>query len=230
MRNEVEVVGFDADDTLWVDVSHFVETEKEFRSLLRDYMPEEEIAEALFKTHVGNIGVYGYGVKGHALSMIETACSISGGRVPATVIEKIIELGKELHSKPVRLLDGVENVIADLMERYTLILATKGDLVDQERKLKESGLSDYFHHIEIMSDKKESNYAHLFKRIGLGANRFSMIGNSIKSDIRPVLNLGGYGIHMPFHTTWQHERVDNENIESERFFKVDRPGEILELL
>ena len=230
MRNAVQVVGFDADDTLWVDVSHFQETEERFLALVGDYLPAGEIARDLFETHVGNLPVYGYGAKAYTLSMIETACRISGGRIPAAAIEKIIDLGKELHSKPVRLLSGVEAVIGELRERYTLVLATKGDLVDQERKLRESGLADCFDHIEIMSDKREANYEGLFRQLALPPGRFSMIGNSLKSDIRPVLNLGGYGIHVPFHTTWEHERLEAESIESEKFYKVETLREVLELL
>lgn len=230
MKNAVQVVGFDADDTLWVDVCHFQETEAAFLSLVGEYLPAEEISKDLFETHVGNLSVYGYGAKGYALSMIETACRISGGRVQAASIEKIIELGKQLLEKPVSLLAGVEAVIADLKERYTLILATKGDLVDQERKLAESGLAGHFDHIEIMSDKKEANYEGLFRQLELVPAGFTMIGNSLKSDIRPVLNLGGYGIHVPFHTTWRHEQLDGESIESKKFFQVDTLHQVLTLL
>jgi putative hydrolase of the HAD superfamily len=151
------------------------------------------------------------------LSMIETALRISGEKMPIALVEKIIQIGQEMLGKPVDLLPGVKEVLQSLQGKYRIVLATKGDLVDQERKLQKSGLEGFFHHIEIMSEKRASDYEKLIKHLDIQASEFLMIGNSLKSDILPVLELGGYGIHVPFHTTWVHEQVDHE-VKHERFF------------
>ena len=174
----------------------------------------------LYRTEIGNLGLYGYGIKGFMLSMIETAIRISAGKMPISLVEKIIGIGQEMLEKPVDLLPGVKDVLQSLQGKYRIVLATKGDLVDQERKLQKSGLESYFHHIEIMSEKRVSDYKKLIGRLDIQASEFVMIGNSLKSDILPVLELGGYGIHVPFHTTWVHEQVDHE-VKHERFFTAE---------
>ena len=151
--------------------------------LLSEHLPPEKTSQELFKTEMQNLSMYGYGAKGFMLSMIETAIRVSGGAAEAGAIARIIELGKSLMSQPVRLIEGVDAVIDRLSARYTLVVATKGDLVDQERKLAQSGLTDYFHHIEIMSDKREANYSRLLHHLDIGPERFTMIGNSVRSDI-----------------------------------------------
>jgi putative hydrolase of the HAD superfamily len=174
----------------------------------------------LYRTEITNLSLYGYGIKGFMLSMIETALRISGEKMPIALVEKIIQIGQEMLGKPVDLLPGVKEVLQSLQGKYRIVLATKGDLVDQERKLQKSGLEGFFHHIEIMSEKRTSDYEKLIKHLDIQASEFLMIGNSLKSDILPVLELGGYGIHVPFHTTWVHEQVDHE-VKHERFFTAE---------
>jgi putative hydrolase of the HAD superfamily len=225
----IKVIAFDADDTLWVNEPYFQETEKKFCALLEDYLPQHTTAKELFKTEIDNLALYGYGVKGFMLSMIETAIRITGKTSNIEIIERIIDLGKELLAKPIELLDGVEDVLQSLKGRYRLVVATKGDLLDQERKLKKSKLEHYFHHIEIMSEKQESDYTKLIKHLDISPDQFLMLGNSLKSDIMPVLAIGGHGIHIPYHTTWAHEQVDNK-IEHPNFRQVNTIREILPIL
>jgi putative hydrolase of the HAD superfamily len=204
----LKVIAFDADDTLWVNEPYFRETEDKFCSLLEDYLPHHTVSQELFKTEMQNIALYGYGVKGFMLSMVETALRISNNTVNLATIEKIILYGKELLEKPIELLDGMEEALERLKKKYRLVVATKGDLLDQERKLKKSGLEHYFHHIEIMSDKQEADYNKLIRHLDIKPEEFLMIGNSIKSDALPVLAIGGHAVHIPYHTTWAHEKVE----------------------
>jgi putative hydrolase of the HAD superfamily len=229
MKNKIKVVGFDADDTLWVNEPLYRETEKKFCAILESYLPENETNQELFKTEMQNLALYGYGAKSFILSMIETATRISGNRVTANEINKIIEIGKAQLNLPIELLDGVEMVLQKLQPHYKLILATKGDLLDQEQKLKKSGLINYFHHIEIMSDKKEKNYRKLVDHLDIKPEDFVMIGNSIKSDILPVINIGSKAIHVPYHTTWQHEN-DHDDTDNSKFVTVEKLAEILNIL
>ena len=216
----IRVVAFDADDTLWINETYFREAEEKFASLLEDFLPQHAIMKELYRTEIGNLSLYGYGIKGFMLSMIETALRISGEKMPIALVEKLIQIGQEMLVTPVDLLPGVKEVLESLQGKYRIVLATKGDLVDQERKLQKSGLEGFFHHIEIMSEKRTSDYEKLIKHLDIQASEFLMIGNSLKSDILPVLELGGYGIHVPFHTTWVHEQVDHE-VKHERFFTAE---------
>lgn len=225
----IKVIAFDADDTLWVNEPYFRDTEKLFCALLSDYLPEHTVEKELFQIEMQNLSLYGYGAKGFMLSMIETALSISNKSIPPIVINKIIELGKDLLAKPIELLEGVEMVLENLQGNYRLVVATKGDLLDQERKLKKSGIEKYFHHIEIMSDKQESDYQKLLKHLDIEPSQFLMIGNSLKSDILPVLNLGGYGIHIPYHTTWAHEKIEH-TIVNDRFKHIDQIAGVINFL
>lgn len=227
MIKEIKVIGFDADDTLWVNEPYYRETEKMFAELLRDYFDEESINKNLFSTEMRNLSLYGYGAKGFMLSMIETAIKISDYKIPTEVILKIISLGKELLDKPIELLDGVEDVLKSLQGKYKLIIATKGDLLDQERKLNKSGLAHYFHHIEIMSDKKVANYEKLINHLDIAADNFVMVGNSVNSDVKPVLKLGSYAIHVPYHTTWIHEEGDGIKIENDKFTEFQKLSDVL---
>ena len=163
------------------------------------------------------------------LSMIETAIRITNHNIKVSAIEKIISYGQELLEKPVILIDHVEDVLKALQPKYRLVMATKGDLIDQERKLKKSGLAGYFHHIEIMSEKKEPDFEKLIKHLDIQPNEFMMIGNSIKSDILPVLTLGGHGIHIPYHVTWEHEKADS-TIDHLNFKQVKKISEVLQFL
>jgi putative hydrolase of the HAD superfamily len=222
----VKVIAFDADDTLWHNESYFQEAERKFCVLLENYLPQHTVARELLQTEIKNIALYGYGIKAFMLSMIETAIRITDKSIPNEAIEKIIEYGQELLSKPVDLMDGVEDVLQQLKGRYRLVMATKGDLLDQERKLKKSGLEKYFHHIEIMSEKKEDDFRKLIRHLDIQPEHFAMIGNSLKSDIVPVLNLGGYGFHIPYHVTWAHERVETQ-LEHEKFKVLNSIHELL---
>jgi putative hydrolase of the HAD superfamily len=230
MKKDFKIVGFDADDTLWINEPYYQETEKNFSELLNDLYPEDLVSEELFKTEMENLNLYGYGAKAFMLSMIETSLRISRNSISPSVIEKIIELGKDLINKPVVLLDGVQTVLERLSRKsIKLIVATKGDLLDQERKLAKSNIIKYFHHIEIMSDKKESDYFKLISHLEISPKEFLMIGNSLKSDIKPVLDLGGYGIHVPYHTTWAHENI--EKLESHpNFIEIKQITELIDVL
>lgn len=209
MKQNFKVIAFDADDTLWVNETFFRETEEKFCALLSDFSTSDETMEVLFATEMNNLEEYGYGTKGFVLSMIETALKITGNKVPPKILEQIIELGKTQINQPVELLDGVLETLDYLKGKgYKLIVATKGDLLDQERKLKKSKLEKYFHHVEVMSNKKTADYQKLLSHLEIEPEDFLMIGNSFKSDIEPVLQLGGFGIHIPFHITWLHEQTE----------------------
>ncbi len=229
MKNEISVIAFDADDTLWVNEPYFRETENAFAALLEDFMPYHSIIARLYQIEMQNLARYGYGIKGFMLSMIETAMELTEGTANAAIIQQVIRLGKEMLDKPVVLLDGVEDVLKALHGKYKLVVATKGDLLDQERKLKKSGLDHYFHHIEIMSDKQEKDYQKLLKHLDCKAEQFLMLGNSIKSDVLPVLEIGGHAIHIPFHITWAHEHVESP-VEHERFSTLSSLSEVLAVL
>lgn len=225
----IKIIAFDADDTLWDNEAYFLEIENKFCELLKDYLPTHALSRELLQTEVKNLSLYGYGIKGFTLSMIETCLRISEKTIPIVAIEEILDYGKELLEKPVTLLEDVENILGDLKNRYRLVMATKGDLLDQHRKLRKSGLGHYFHHIEIMSEKGEEDYQKLIKRLDIHAEEFVMVGNSLKSDILPVLHIGGYGYHIPYHTTWAHERIEVK-IENPRFTQLKSIKEIIQHL
>lgn len=226
---DIKVIAFDADDTLWVNEPYFQETEQKFCQLLEDYLPQHAVSQELFKTEIQNLALYGYGIKSFMLSMIETALNVSNKTLSVDIIEKAIEYGKELLERPIELLDKIEEVLQVLKNHYRLVIATKGDLLDQERKLQKSGLTPYFHHIEIMSDKQEKDYHKLIKHLDIRPAEFLMIGNSLKSDVLPVLSIGGHAIHVPYHTTWAHEHLEHK-IEHENFKQVEKIIEILPFL
>ncbi|WP_318641568.1 HAD family hydrolase [Flavobacterium ardleyense] len=227
--SSVEVIAFDADDTLFINEPYFEEAERKFCVLFQDYLSHQSLSNMLFKTQVDNLPLYGYGIKGYVLSMIEAAIKITNGTGSTKMMSKILEIGKELAQQPIVLLDGVEDTLAQLHGKYKLIVATKGDLKDQQRKLHDSGLGHYFHHIEVMSEKAELNYEKLFNRLDINSANFLMIGNSLKSDVLPVLNSGGWAIHVPFHTTWEHERIDHEIVHN-NFRSCKKISDILPLL
>jgi putative hydrolase of the HAD superfamily len=210
MFEDIKVIAFDADDTLWVNETYFREAEEVFAELLSKYETKNKIDQELFKTEIKNLAIYGYGIKGFVLSMIESALALSNYKLPPETVEKILAIGKEMLEKQVELLSGVEEVLQNLQGKYKLIVATKGDLLDQEKKLEKSNLLKYFHHIEIMSDKKEKDYIKLLKHLDIEPSQFLMIGNSLKSDVLPLLKIGAIAIHIPFHTTWIHEEISLE--------------------
>jgi len=225
----LRVIAFDADDTLWVNEPYFRHTEEQFYNLLGEFSSQQGLERELFKIEIENLGFYGHGIKGFVLSMIETALKVTDNKISADVIGKIIALGKEMMNQPIELLDGVEEVLETLKGKYRLVVATKGDLLDQERKLKKSGISHFFHHIEIMSEKDDANYLKMIKHLDIRPDELLMVGNSLKSDILPVLNVGGYGVHVPYHITWAHEHIEN-TIDDEKFKSVERIREILAFL
>jgi len=227
---KIKVIGFDADDTLWVNETYFREAEVEFAKLMTSYETMNKVDQELFKMEMKNLPLYGYGVKGFILSMVEMALELSNNTVSNETISKILDIGKHMINKPVELLEGVEDVLKVLSKKYRLIVATKGDLLDQERKLEKSGLLEYFHHIEVLSDKKEANYMRLLKHLDINPKDFLMIGNSLKSDILPLVNIEAQAIHIPFHTTWVHEQVGVNETNGKSYKTLNNLKDILDIL
>lgn len=216
----IQVIAFDADDTLWDNQPLFDEIEKDFCNLLAEYGSRTEISEALFAIEMQNMEYYGYGAKAFTLSMIEAAITISQNRISTEKINRIVEMGKSLLNMPIQLLDGVEDTLERLNKKYKLVVATKGDLLDQQRKLKRSGIAGYFDHVEIMTDKTESAYKKLIASLNTEPQHILMVGNSLKSDIYPALAVGMYAAYIPYHTMWKHELI-GEKVTNERFIKVE---------
>ena len=225
----IKVIAFDADDTLWVNEPYFRATEERFCDLLGEYLSVHDLQRELLNIEIANLTLYGYGIKGFILSMIEAAMKITSNTLSIQVVAQIIELGKQMLNQPIELLDGVEEVLQSLKNNYRLVVATKGDLLDQERKLKRSGLNHYFHHIEIMSEKDDANYFKLIKHLDILPEELMMIGNSLKSDILPVLNIGGYAVHVPYHITWAHEQIE-ATIDNVRIKSVESIKNVLPLI
>ncbi len=225
----IKVIALDADDTLWVNETYYREAENKFIKLLSKYETENKLDQELFKMEMKNLHLYGYGVKSFMLSMVESALELSNFKIKPAVIQQIVEIGKEMLEKPIELLEGVEDTLKALQPKYRLILATKGDLLDQERKLEKSGLIKYFHHIEILSDKKEDNYKKLLSHLDIKPSEFLMVGNSLKSDVLPLLEIGAKAIHVPYHTTWAHEVVEHDG-NSNDFKTVKKLIDILKFL
>ncbi len=226
MYRNIKVIGFDADDTLWVNETYFREAELAFGQLMQKYETINQIDQELFKIEIKNLPIYGYGIKGFVLSMVEAAIKLSNGQVSNKSMKAIIDIGKNMLNKPVELLDGVEEVLKTLSQTHRLILATKGDLLDQERKLEKSGLLKYFHHIEVMSEKKEPDYTKLLSHLDIQPNEFLMVGNSLKSDILPLVALGAHAVHVPFHTTWQHEQVCESTVDNNKYQTLEKISDI----
>ncbi|PCD78050.1 HAD family hydrolase [Pseudothioclava arenosa] len=217
---QLTTIGFDADDTLWHNERFFTLTQDRFTELMRDHAPAEHLAERLLAAERRNIGHYGFGVKGFTLSMIETAIEVSEGRVPGSVIAEIMAAGREMLSHPIELLPGARDTIDALAGRYRLLLITKGDLLDQERKLAQSGLGDFFDAVEIVSDKTAAIYTGAFTRHGSGAAQGMMVGNSLKSDVNPMLDAGGWAVHVPHDLTWPLEHAEARDTDP-RFHRIE---------
>jgi putative hydrolase of the HAD superfamily len=230
MYENCKVIAFDADDTLWVNETYFRDAEKKFAKILSKYETENKVDQELFKIEMKNLELYGYGIKGFVLSMIECALKLSNYSISQHEIDKILTIGKEMLNKPIELLDGVEEVLGELHNKYKLIVATKGDLLDQERKLEKSGLLKYFHHIEVMSEKKEVDYRKLIKHLDINSNELLMVGNSLKSDVLPLVKIGASAIHIPFYITWSHEEVSLEETKNSNFHTLSQLKDILKLL
>ncbi|WP_269525843.1 HAD family hydrolase [Coraliomargarita parva] len=229
----VPTIIFDADDTLWHNMNLFADTHERFTRLLSAYFSDAaELVERLEATERRNIEHFGYGVKGFTLSMIETAVEVTGGRVGGEEIKRIIGFGKEMLGAPVQLLPGVQETVEALAGRYPLAVITKGDLLNQEAKVARSGLASHFDFVEVVSEKDADSYARLFERHGVEAASVVMVGNSMKSDIEPVLTLGGKAVHIPYAITWVHElkAVSEELTESGRFRRLEAMHELPTLL
>ena len=228
--DQIKTIAFDADDTLWVNETYFRDTEERFATLLESYETKNKVDQELFKKEMQNLPVYGYGIKGFMLSMIELALELSNGKVSSKVLQEILLMGKEMIAHPVELLPHIKEVLEKLSKKYRLIVLTKGDLLDQERKLEASGLSEYFHHVEVMSDKTPEKYKHLLDHLQIKTSEFLMVGNSLKSDVLPLIEIGAQAIHIPFHTTWAHEEVSKESAEEADFLTLSDAKELLEVL
>ena len=227
---QVNIIAFDADDTLWHNEGIFYSTHDKFKALLSKYHDEEWIGKQLYETEARNILHFGYGVKGFTLSMIETAIELSEGRISASEIHSLIEIGREMMNAPVELLEGVSDTIETIAQSFELMLITKGDLFHQESKLARSGLGDYFSRIEIVSEKGQNVYERILNKHQLTPQQFVMVGNSLKSDILPVVSLGGIAIHIPYKTEWIHERVHPDDLEGKQYIELKHISKLPEWL
>lgn len=220
----VKVIAFDADDTLWHNEPLYVTTQDKFKELLSGYHDSELIEQKLYEAETRNLHYFGYGIKGFALSMIETAVELTGGRIRGQDIQTIIDWAKEMQQAPLQLMAHVEETIGRLADAYPLMLITKGDLFDQETKLARSGLADYFGHVEIVSEKTSAAYEAILAKYRINPREFLMVGNSLRSDILPVVTIGGQGVYIPYHITWDVETVDEQALVDHEFFELEHIG------
>ncbi len=218
--SKLDLVAFDADDTLWHNLIHFGKTENAFGKMFDRHMSADLATKHLMETEKRNIKLYGFGVKSFTLSMIESAIEITGGKVEADTIGKLIAMGRAMLNHEIELLPHAEDTLKALHKDFKLLLITKGDLFHQERKVLASGLAHYFEGVEIVSDKKRDTYEKICKRYGGRVSHTLMAGNSIKSDVLPMIDAGGYGVYVPFEITWDHEHED-VSPETERYFEVE---------
>ena len=229
MGHQLTTIGFDADDTLWQNEHFFRLTEARFAALLADHVSAEAISGHLLEVERRNLQFYGYGIKGFTLSMIETAITLTGGRVPAPVIAEILSAGREMLTHPVETLPHARATLEQLAGSFRLVLITKGDLFDQERKLAQSGLGDLFDAVEIVSEKTAATYHAVFKRHGDGAAHSMMVGNSLKSDIVPAIEAGSWATYIPHNLTWAHEHGEIP-LSAPRFRELKHLGELHSLI
>lgn len=222
-------IGFDADDTLWENEHYFRLTQEHFATLLADHVDSDHLSERLLEAEKRNLAHYGFGVKGFTLSMIETAIEVTNGTVPAPLIERILAAGRDMLSQPIETLPGVHDALEALAPHYTLVLITKGDLFDQERKLAQSELGDFFDAVEIVSDKTPQTYARAFARHGSGPERAMMVGNSLRSDVLPAIEAGSYGTHVPHQLTWAYEHAEDP-ADTARFARIEHLDQLQPLL
>ncbi len=209
----ISLIGFDADDTLWHSESHFALTEDRFRALVSPWSEREQTSELLLARERANLELFGYGVKGFILSMIETAIEVSDGAIPADAVRQIVGWGKEMMAHPVELIDGVTDVLDTVGRSHRMVLITKGDLFHQESKIAESGLADRFDGVEILTEKSPRHYLDVLERCGVAADEFVMVGNSLRSDVAPVVEIGATGVHVPYRITWGHEELIDDSLE-----------------
>ncbi|RWM18340.1 MAG: HAD family hydrolase [Mesorhizobium sp.] len=228
-NSHLTTIGFDADDTLWQNEQFFRMTEKRFAAMLAEHGDQEHIAARLLEAERRNLALYGFGIKGFTLSMIETAVEITGGEVPGSIIGEILAAGREMLNHPIEPLPHARETVEKLAGSYHLVLITKGDLFDQERKLAQSGMGDLFDAVEIVSDKSAATYARIFSRHGRGPQSSMMVGNSLKSDVVPAIEAGGWGIHVPHELTWAVEHAEAP-VEAPRFRQIADLGELPSLV
>lgn len=222
-------IGFDADDTIWHHERYFVATKERFTELLAPFAEPESTGDTLHDTEIANVALYGFGVKSFTLSMVETAIAVTAGKVTAPVIAEIVELGRAMLTHPVDPFPGVHETLAALQGRYKLLVITRGDLIDQERKLAASGLIGYFDEIEIVSDKTQDVYERIFTRHGDGASRAMMIGNSMRADVTPALAAGAWGIHVPSEYVWSLD-IGDEPADASRFRRLAQLSDVLPII
>ena len=219
-HHAIALVGFDADDTLWKSEDYYRAAQAEFERMVGAYVDLADVGDRLYAVEKRNLALFGYGVKGMVLSMVEAAVEITDARISASDLHRIVGLGKSLLRHPVELLPGVREAVEAVAAERPVVLVTKGDLFHQEAKVRESGLSDLFRRIEIVSEKDPPTYARLFAEFGVAPSQFAMVGNSLRSDIAPVLELGGHGVHVPYHVTWAHEAEAEVRTGSERMRSI----------
>ncbi|CAN7340762.1 HAD family hydrolase [Phyllobacterium sp. LjRoot231] len=229
MSSSITTIGFDADDTLWQNEQFFRISEKHFADLLASHADTTDLSNRLLAVEKRNLDLYGFGIKGFTLSLVETAIEVTEGQVPSSVIAEILAVGREMLRHPVETLPHVQETLEELTTHYRLVLITKGDLFDQERKLAQSGLGDFFHAVEIVSNKDNATYERIFKRHGDGPTRSMMIGNSLKSDVVPAIEAGSWGVFVPHELTWALEHVEAP-LAAPRFRQIEHLGELLPLL
>ena len=222
----IEIIGLDADDTLWQNEHLYHQAKNKFAQILENYADPEEIIARLDKTEVRNIDFYGYGIKSFALSMIESANVLSKGQLTGDEINKILAEIKEMMAAPVELVAGAEETLKKLSTKYDLMLITKGDSYEQEHKIERSGIADYFRYLEVVGEKSEASYRKILSQYNLDPTRFLMVGNSIRSDILPVVRIGGMGVYIPNDQTWFHELASQEEIGEIKFTKLERLSQL----
>jgi len=224
----IRMVGFDGDDTLWRSEDYYRGAQREFEGLLARYVDLDDVYARLYAVEKRNLALFGYGAKGMTLSMLEAAIEITGSRIEARDLHRIVAIGKSLLQHPVELLPGIVDAVAAIARMHPVVLVTKGDLFHQEAKVRESGLAGFFRRIEIVSEKDVPTYARLLEEFGVAASEFVMIGNSLRSDIAPVLELGGWGVHMPYHVTWAHETEASVADDAPRLRRVAGAHELVD--
>ena len=224
----ITTIAFDADDTLWHTERIFISTKEKFSALLSEFADKTYIEQHLDETETHNIKHFGYGVKGFTLSMIETACELTSGRITGDKIKQIINFAREMISAPIDVLDGVKETIEELSKEYRLIIITKGDLLDQETKLARSGLGDYFKAFEIVPRKDAKTYKYILRRHEISPDEFVMVGNSLKSDILPVVEIGAQAVFVPYETEWFHESVTDEELVGKDFARIEKMSDLID--
>lgn len=226
----IEMIGFDADDTLWHNEIYYQDAQKNLKMLLSEWALPEKVAETLGEIELRNLPIYGYGVKAFVLSMIETAYLLSEGQVQGDTIEKIITLGRSMLGAEILPHDHVIETLQTLSGKYPLMVITKGDLLDQTRKIECSGMRDYFSMVEVINDKTPDSYLMVLKKYHLDPETFLMVGNSLRSDVLPILELGGTAVHIPANTTWEHEMVPDFDTSHTRYFELSGMHQLPDLI